>query len=153
MNKREKLIELIRYAPKVKLPFGGRANGKEYQTAGSIADHILADEEIKHAFELLKAEKEGRLIVPPCKVGETVYCIYSKKVIEGTVRLIRPFISEKDTVFKGNIICEVDNPFFDDGSKEEIELYVVFEKPYGIERIAYISREDAEKALEERKEK
>ena len=83
----------------------------------------------------------------PCKVGDTVYCIYHEKVIQGTVRLIRPFISEKETVFKGNIICEVDNLFFDDGTKEEVELYVVFEKPYGCERIAYLTREEAERAL------
>lgn len=87
------------------------------------------------------------VIVPPCKVGQTVYVIYRQKVIDGKVCLIRPFISEKETVFKGNIVCVVDNIFRDDGSKEKIELYVVFEKPYGIERIAYLTKEEAEQAL------
>ena len=90
---------------------------------------------------------ENGVIVPPCKVGQTVYCVYHKKVVQGIVRLIRPFISEKETVFKGNVVCEVDNLFLDDGSKEEIELYVVFEKPYGIEVIAYLTKEEAEQAL------
>ena len=96
---------------------------------------------------------ENGVIVPPCKVGDMVYCIYSEKVIQGNVRLIRPFISKKETVFKGNIICEVDNIFLDDCSKEEIELYVVFEKPYGIERIAYLTKEEAEQALRKEDEK
>ena len=117
---RDKLIELL--------------DGKSIDTTADVeyvVDHLLAN----------------GVIVPPCKVGDTVYCIYSEKVIQGNVRLIRPFISKKETVFKGNIICEVDNIFLDDCSKEEIELYVVFEKPYGIERIAYLTKEEAEQAL------
>lgn len=90
------------------------------------------------------------VIVPPCKVGDTVYLIYRGEVTQGTVRLIRPFVSGQETIFKGNIICEVDNLFIDDGTKEEHELYVVFEKPYGIERVAYLTHEEAEKALAER---
>ena len=111
-------------------------------------DYILCKSNIEALADYLLA---NGVIVPPCNVGDTVYCIYGEKVIQGTVRLIRPFISEKETIFKGNIICEVDNIFFDDGSKEEIELYVVFENPYGIERVAYLTREEAEQKLKEAK--
>ena len=94
---------------------------------------------------------DNNTIVTPCKVGDVVYCEYNKKVIEGTVRLIRPFISANGVVFKGNLICEVDNPFLDNGTKEVIELYVVFDTSYeirnGIDRIAYCTKEEAEKAL------
>ena len=83
----------------------------------------------------------------PCKVGDMAYVIYRGAITQGTVRLIRPFVSEQETIFKGNLICEVDNLFIDDGTKEEVELYVVFEKSYGIERIAYLNREEAEQAL------
>lgn len=124
-NQREKLIELIRYAPKVKLPFGGRANGKEYQTAGSIADHILADEEVKHAFELLKAEKEGRLIETPCKVGTRVYRIVPDHLV--TYPDPAEYTIIWDT-FKLNDI-------------------------YTFGKTVFLSREEAEKALEERKDK
>lgn len=125
---RDRLIELLE-----------RAKTEALGTLGSLnngfgawyADYLLADGWIR----------------PPCKVGDTVYCIYGEKVIQGTVRLIRPFISEKETIFKGNIICEVDNIFFDDGSKEEIELNIVFKNPYGIVRVAYLTREEAEQAL------
>ena len=98
-----------------------------------IADHIVADGWIR----------------PPCKVGQTVYCVYNDQVVQGTVRLIRPFISKEEIVFKGNIICEFDSIFYDDGRKEEIELYVVFEKPYGCERVAYFTKEKAEQKLKE----
>ena len=43
------------------------------EVVADIADHLLADKDTSRAFELLKAEKEGKLILPPCKVGDTVY--------------------------------------------------------------------------------
>lgn len=88
-----------------------------------------------------------QIIVPPCKVGDVVYCEYGEKIIFGKVNLIRPFISENDVVFKGNIICELESPFYDDGRKEESELYVVFGRKWGIERVAYSTKEEAEQAL------
>lgn len=115
---RDRLIELLMEAK--------REGSEPYQ-----ADYLL----------------ENGIIVPPVKVGDTVYCEFNEKVIQGTVRLIRPFISQDEIVFKGNIICEIDSPFFDDGRKEEYELFVVFEKPYGIECIAYLTKEEAEKHL------
>ena len=42
-------------------------------TFEQLADYLLSDKEIYRAFELLKAEKEGNLILPPCKVGDTVW--------------------------------------------------------------------------------
>lgn len=89
------------------------------------------------------------VIILPCQVGDKVYCVYRKKVTQGIVKLIRPFISEKETIFKGNIICEVDNIFRNDGSKENIELHVVFKNPHGNEYVAYLSEEEAQRALEE----
>ena len=97
-----------------------------------LADYLLA---------------EG-VIVPPVKVGQMVYVVYGDKVIQGKVRLIRPFIDKEKTIFKGNIICEADE-FLDD-TKEEVELLVVFVTHYGIERVAFLTREEAEKALAER---
>ncbi len=54
---RDRLIELVMNTPKLPITVGGRNNGKTYQTAGNIADHLLAN----------------GVIVPPCKVGQTVY--------------------------------------------------------------------------------
>ena len=130
MTNRERLIEL-----QIKAYKEWQANtNADASVAEFVADYLLAN----------------GVIVPPCKVGDTVYVIFHKKVIQGTVNLIRPFISKEETVFKGNIICEVDNLFADNGTKEERELYVVFEKPYGIERVAYLTKGKAEQALKER---
>lgn len=76
------------------------------------------------------------VLIPPVSIGDTVYCEYNTKTITGTVIKIRPFITDSEIIYKGNILCYVDNPFHKSGV-EEIELYVVFEKPYGCERIAY----------------
>ena len=128
MTDRERLIELLKNSPYLDVMDGGFGYGFD-----KAADHLLAN----------------GVIVPPCKVGQKVYCIYNEKVIQGTVRLIRPFVSKEVTIFKGNIICEIDSVFFDDGRKEEYELYVVFEKPYGSERVAYLTKEEAEAKLKE----
>lgn len=132
MTERERLIELLKKAPLCNRDFDLQYSDG---TIEKFAEYLL----------------ENGVIVPPCKVGDTVYCEYNKKVIEGTVRLIRPFISANGVVFKGNLICEVDNPFLDNGTKEVIELYVVFDTSYeiknGIDRIAYFTKEEAEQAL------
>ena len=99
-----------------------------------LADHLLAN----------------GVIVPPCKVGQTVYFIYGEKIIQGTVRLIRPFIDKEKTIFKGNVIGEFESVFYEDGRKEEYEIYVVFDKPFGSERVAYLTKEEAEQKLKER---
>jgi hypothetical protein len=96
-------------------------------------------------------KQSENVIELPCKVGDTAYCVYCGKVIQGIVRLIRPFVSEQEIIFKGNLICEIENLFIEDGTKEEVELYIVFEKPYGIERVAYLTREEAENALAKKK--
>ena len=94
---------------------------------GAIANHILADEEIKRAFELLKVEKEGRLLETPCKVGDTVYEFDYDYEKEETYVV--------DTTVTGFAI-------------------ITFEEIHSFRKIGktvFLSREDAEKALEERK--
>lgn len=132
-KQREKLIDLIQ-------------NSVGYCAtywATRIADHLLADKEIKHAFELLKAEKEGRLIVPPCKVGDKIYIIGDN--LAEDVRRDKP------------IEVEVEGFIFDRGNK--IVKIVFWESWLGkfipIEdwnKTAFATFEDAEKALEERKQ-
>lgn len=120
---RDRLVELLEDTP---AGFDGSRN------VVAIANHLI----------------ENGVIVPPCKVGDTVYIIFHEKVIQGTVRLIRPFISKEEIVFKGNIICEIDS-FFIEGKKEIQEFYVVFVRPYGIEHIAYLTREEAERNVKQ----
>lgn len=42
-------------------------------------------EEIKRAVELLKAEREGRLIELPCKLGDRIQFYWGRKLVTGFV--------------------------------------------------------------------
>lgn len=53
----------------------------ERQVAERLADieDALGDEyDLKHVHELAQAENDGRLVVLPCKVGDTVYVTYGE---------------------------------------------------------------------------
>lgn len=39
-------------------------------------------DDVRHLRELLKAKDEGRLVVLPCRVGDTVYVVGESKVVE-----------------------------------------------------------------------
>ena len=96
-------------------------------TIADIADYLLADKEISRAFELLQVEREGRLILPPCKVGDTVWKITGPNEIEKRVVL--------DFIYDG-------------------ELYVCL-RPftsywYSFGKTVFLTREEAEKALREK---
>lgn len=43
------------------------------------------DYSISRMVELMKADKDGRLVVLPCKVGETVYFVNAKQILEFAV--------------------------------------------------------------------
>lgn len=40
---------------------------------------------LERAYEVNKADKEGRVVVLPCKVGDTVYFVNAKQILEFTV--------------------------------------------------------------------
>ena len=135
MNKqREKLIELIRESHEFWLRYVDECAFNQMALSFSFeqmfADHILADEEIKHAFELLKAEKEGRLIVPPCKVGDKVYRL---KMSQHTKRIA----IEKTEVERIAISFD----------KTQVFCKGYAHSPATFGRTLFLSREDAEKAL------
>ena len=54
---RDRLVELLLNAPQIPCVKGGRATGLRHQTFENISDHLLAN----------------GVIVPPVKVGDTVY--------------------------------------------------------------------------------
>lgn len=43
------------------------------------------DYSISRMVDLMKADVEGRVVVPPCKVGETVYFVNAKQILEFAV--------------------------------------------------------------------
>ena len=80
MSEIERLTELIMNTPKIPVIINGRAQGRTYQTARNMADHLIAN----------------GVIVPPCKVEDTVYvCLSRTRVIECKVaRITRENIEE-----------------------------------------------------------
>lgn len=85
--------------------------------------------------ELAEADKDGRLVVLPCKVGDTVYEVTSRKTIsEYRVKAIRV-----------ELFC----PFIE----WDIVAGFVDKSPFGVSvdeigKTVFLTREEAEKALE-----
>lgn len=80
MTEVERMIELIMNTPKIPVIINGRAQGRTYQTARNMAEHLIAN----------------GVIVLPCKVGDTLYIPYLSNVIEKTVCSIviqKPFFT------------------------------------------------------------
>ena len=50
--------------------------------------HVCAGQEPDHIRDLLQAEQDGRLVVLPCKAGDTVYQIDAERVYESEVKWI-----------------------------------------------------------------
>ena len=125
---RDRLIEIIK-----KVPYGVSVGAKfEQHFCEKVADCLL----------------ENGVIVPPCRVGDMVYFVQSEKIYSGKVILIRPFIHKDNTIFHGNVEYECEDPFYNDGRKMRHQVSVVFQK-YGCNMIAYLTKEQAEKALAE----
>lgn len=89
--------------------------------------------------ELMCADKEGRVIVLPCKVGDTVYTIVQVFGDDG----VRPRIIEKKiTGIGGNALNKV--WMVNKGNKYEDRF-----SPSEFGRSVFLTREEAEKALRE----
>lgn len=59
---------------------------EEVRAQKDLFDYIAPDcglcdgvRRFQHFRELVQAEQDGRLVVLPCKVGDTVYCVYTAK--------------------------------------------------------------------------
>ena len=50
--------------------------------------------------EIAKAERDGRLVVLPCKVGDTLYYPYAKRVIEKRVTQYRELLRKSECIDK-----------------------------------------------------
>ena len=88
--------------------------------------------------ELAKADKDGRLVVPPCKAGDTVYEVTSRKTIsEYRVKAIR--VELFCTFIEWDIVAGfVDKSIFGVPVDE-------------IGKTVFLTREEADRALEGRK--
>ena len=69
---------------------------KELEADWCVANQLIQEYKaigkVEHALDLLKAEQEGRLVVLPCKIGDTLYMIVKKPIPEkGWLRYVRRF--------------------------------------------------------------
>ncbi len=87
-----------------------------------------------------------RTVVLPCKVGDIVYLTFNDHVAEAEVTCIRPFVFKDRTEFRGNAVWRVEDPFYNDGRILDQDMFIVFGKD------AYLTREEAEAALEAKKD-
>ncbi len=125
MNEREKLIKLLGNGFYEALSkFKGEDNDKK--GCDFLADYLL---EI-----LADTLLENGVVVPPCKIGDTIYNIYFND--DKKAYAIEEFVAEEvssERVIVDNGACEI--------GIEEFGEY------------AFLSREEAEKALAERSDK
>ena len=118
MTERERLTELILNTPKIPVTINGRAQGRTYHTARNVADHLLAN----------------GVIVPPVKVGHTVYDYAGRECIVISVHFYNDGLPSFTTERTGY-------------HNVKIHQTHTFNK---IGESVFLTREDAEKVLAER---
>lgn len=109
---------------------------KEVTALGELFDYALKESKtlteqltlLKHIRKLAKADKDGRVVVLPCKVGDTVYFALLGRIIEKQVFSIVSF-SNSTRIYCG-------------GTRE-------YFRPEDIGKTFFLAREEAEKALRE----
>lgn len=104
---------------------------REYEATGLEPEQIIRARDtlecfdnigIKRGNEIVKAEQEGRLVVLPCKVGDTVYRTWS--------------VPGREPVITAHVM-------------DEVEFIVKWTKHFG--KTVFLTREEAEKAMEGQK--
>ena len=107
--------------------------GVQYQA--DFVDRLAAYEDIAELCggfdrlrELAEADKDGRVLILPCKVGDTVYFGLPGRIIEKQVFSIVSFSNST------RIYCGGTSEYF---------------RPEGIGKTFFLTREEAEKALQE----
>lgn len=101
---------------------------------GPGCPYEIKAETAKHLLEFAQAEKDGRLVVLPCKVGDTVYVTYG----EG----YRPHVVDRMYIFANNQV----QVRMRHSCTETLWLSAAFGKT------VFLTREEAEAALKEREE-
>ena len=95
-------------------------------------DTGLTPEEVAHAKDLLAAEKGGRLVTLPCKVGDTVYYPYVGRVIPKRITQYREILRKSEAIDRWYCLEFSNDETFD---AEDIGKTV------------FLTRAEAEKAL------
>ena len=134
------MTEHKRLTTKEKYPHGAEGVSKDKLTGKYCRGVFEATACVEKLAEYENAEEEGRLVVLPCKVGDTVWMVHQR--LTSTVNNV---ISKMTvTELRGNRL----NPiwFVIDGEYGRTSFH-----PSEIGKTVFLTREEAEKALEEMK--
>ena len=138
----EQVTENTRLTTKEKYPHGAEGVSKDKLTGKYCRGVFEATACVEKLAEYENAEEEGRLVVLPCKVGDTVWMVHQR--LTSTVNNV---ISKMTvTELRGNRL----NPiwFVIDGEYGRTSFH-----PSEIGKTVFLTREEAEKALKEMEEK
>ena len=120
-----------------------RLTPEEFHAYWVFLEDMIGEQKVGEALDrfrqLVKADRDGRLVVPPCKAGDTVYEVTSRKTIsEYRVKAIR--VELFCTFIEWDIVAGfVDKSIFGVPVDE-------------IGKTVLLTREEAEAALEVRKD-
>ena len=92
---------------------------------------LCRDYDLDRLEKLAEADKDGRVVVLPCKMGDTVYFALLGRIIEKQVFSIVSFSNST------RIYCDGTSEYF---------------RPEDIGKTFFLTREEAEKALEAKKD-
>ena len=133
MTERERLIELLRNAPRTNTVYGDIKLKEPVQTLQTIADHLLAN----------------GVIVPPCKLGDTYYTIQRYCNTD-------PYDTEKEPVmawdcekYCGRSDCSFSEYRIEEHKFGTVNFILRTERDFG--KTVFLTKEEAEKALERSK--
>ena len=132
------MTENTRLTTKEKYPHGAEGVSKDKLTGKYCRGVFEATACVEKLAEYENAEEEGRLVVLPCKVGDTVWMVHQR--LTSTVNNV---ISKMTvTELRGNRL----NPiwFVIDGEYGRTSFH-----PSEIGKTVFLTREEAEKALKE----
>ena len=135
------MTENTRLTTKEKYPHGAEGVSKDKLTGKYCRGVFEATACVEKLAEYETAEEEGRLVVLPCKVGDTVWMVHQR--LTSTVNNV---ISKMTvTELRGNRL----NPiwFVIDGEYGRTSFH-----PSEIGKTVFLTREEAEKALKEMEE-
>ena len=120
---------------------------EEVTALGKLFDYALEESKtlteqlalLNRIRDLAEADKDGRLVVPPCKTGDTVYEVTNRKTIS-EYRVKEICVELFCTFIKWDVVAGfVDKSIFGVSVDE-------------IGETVFLTREEAEKALEARKD-
>lgn len=108
-------------------------------------EHRQVAEWLKQLKAYKDAEEQGLLLRLPCKVGDTVYLIFERRIYEGTGVKIVSVRTPSHDYTRIEIVFEIEDPWYSDGRKMKHGANEILGEK------VFLTKEEAEQALAERK--